>query len=38
MSTREVDALEIIAEMLHPEDFEFGHRGRGWRTLDQEIP
>jgi iron complex transport system substrate-binding protein len=27
---RLVDSLEILAEMLHPEHFDFGHRGRGW--------
>lgn len=31
---RVVDALEIMAEMLHPETFDFGHRQRGWATLD----
>jgi len=30
---RVVDALEIMAEMLHPETFDFGHRQRGWATL-----
>lgn len=34
---RVVEALEIMAEMLHPGDFEFGHRGSGWQTLDQEV-
>ncbi len=27
---RLVESLEILAEMLHPEVFDFGHRGRGW--------
>ena len=27
---RLVDSLEILAELLHPRDFDFGHRGRGW--------
>lgn len=31
---RVVEALEIMAEMLHPEIFDFGHRQRGWATPD----
>lgn len=31
---RVVEALEIMAEMLHPECFEFGHRGVGWEPLE----
>lgn len=31
---RVVEALEIMAEMLHPEYFEFGHRGVGWEPLE----
>jgi iron complex transport system substrate-binding protein len=27
---RVVESLEILAEMLHPELFRFGHEGRGW--------
>ena len=27
---RVADALEILAEALHPEAFRFGHEGRGW--------
>ncbi len=27
---RIVDSLEILAEVLHPEAFDFGHEGRGW--------
>jgi iron complex transport system substrate-binding protein len=27
---RLVESLEILAEMLHPEAFDFGHRGTGW--------
>ncbi len=27
---RLVESLEILAEILHPEVFAFGHRGRGW--------
>jgi len=28
---RIVESLEILAEMLHPELFRFGHEGSGWR-------
>ncbi len=28
---RLVESLEILAELLHPETFAFGHEGRGWR-------
>jgi hypothetical protein len=24
--------LEILAEILHPEAFDFGHEGRGWEA------
>ena len=27
---RVVEALEILAELLHPGRFDFGHDGRGW--------
>ena len=27
---RIADSLEILAELLHPERFAFGHEGRGW--------
>jgi iron complex transport system substrate-binding protein len=27
------DSLEILAELLHPERFDFGHRGTGWVNL-----
>lgn len=27
---RLVDSLEILAEILHPELFEFGHQGAAW--------
>ena len=27
---RLVESLEILAELFHPEAFDFGHRGRGW--------
>lgn len=30
---RIVESAEILAEMLHPELFNFGHRGRGWQPL-----
>jgi iron complex transport system substrate-binding protein len=28
---RLVESLEILAEVLHPEAFAFGHEGKGWR-------
>ena len=28
---RIAESLEILAEILHPEMFDFGHEGRGWR-------
>jgi iron complex transport system substrate-binding protein len=30
---RLVESLEILAEFLHPGEFDFGHRGRGWVPL-----
>ncbi|HEX5034565.1 MAG TPA: cobalamin-binding protein [bacterium] len=30
---RLVESLEILAEILHPEEFDFGHRGKGWEFL-----
>ncbi len=30
---RIVESLEILAELLHPELFAFGHEGSGWRRL-----
>jgi iron complex transport system substrate-binding protein len=30
---RLVESLEILAEILHPEIFHFGHEGRGWERL-----
>lgn len=30
---RLVESLEILAEILHPETFSFGHRGTGWDLL-----
>ena len=31
---RLVESLEILAEILHPEHFHFGHQGAGWQQLD----
>ena len=33
---RVAEALEIMAEMLHPGVFEFGHQGIGWQLLFEE--
>lgn len=30
---RLVDSLEIVAEILHPDSFEFGYRGTGWEDF-----
>ena len=30
---RLVESLEILAEMIHPEEFDFGHEGSGWARL-----
>jgi len=30
---RLVESAEILAEILHPGRFDFGHEGRGWRRL-----
>jgi iron complex transport system substrate-binding protein len=30
---RIAESLEILAEILHPELFHFGHEGSGWRRL-----
>ncbi|MGH7947666.1 MAG: ABC transporter substrate-binding protein, partial [Candidatus Binataceae bacterium] len=30
---RIVESLEILAELMHPVLFQFGHEGRGWRRL-----
>ena len=30
---RLVESLEILAEILHPEAFHFGHQGKGWVRL-----
>ncbi len=36
---RLVDSVEILAEILHPHHFDFGHQGDGWRKvmLDEGI-
>ena len=31
---RLVESAEILAEILHPEAFDFGHAGTGWERLD----
>jgi iron complex transport system substrate-binding protein len=31
---RLVESLEILAEILHPQVFHFGHEGRGWERLE----
>ena len=31
---RLVESAEIVAEILHPDRFSFGHRGTGWISLD----
>jgi iron complex transport system substrate-binding protein len=33
---RLVESLEILAEILHPEAFEFGHAGVGWQDLTKK--
>ena len=33
---RLVDSQEILAELLHPEIFEYGYKGTGWEPLGQE--
>ena len=36
---RLVDSLEILAEILHPDIFHFGHKGTGWLRFDEgEVP
>ena len=32
---RLVESAEILAEILHPDRFDFGHQGAGWRSLRQ---
>lgn len=31
---RLVESVEILAECLHPDAFDFGHAARGWRAVD----
>ena len=31
---RVAESQEILAEILHPDEFDFGHRGRDWRPFD----
>jgi iron complex transport system substrate-binding protein len=31
---RLVDSLEILAEILHPDSFDFGYRGTGWKNFE----
>ena len=33
---RLVESTEILAEILHPDLFDFGHEGTGWRRFDSE--
>lgn len=33
---RLVESLEIMAELVHPETFHFGHEGTGWVTYSKE--
>lgn len=35
---RLVDSLEILAEILHPELFAFGHRGTAWEAVPGRAP
>jgi len=35
---RLLETLEIVAEVLHPEAFAFGHEGKGWLRLDPDRP
>lgn len=35
---RLVESLEILAEILHPETFRFGHEGMGWTRVVQSGP
>jgi iron complex transport system substrate-binding protein len=32
---RLAESLEILAEMLHPNAFHFGHEGTGWVRFDE---
>ena len=33
LGPRVVNALEIVAEIIHPDEFQFGHRGQSWEPL-----
>ena len=35
---RLADSLEIMAEILHPEVFQFGHENRGWQRVPEVAP
>lgn len=32
---RLVESLEILAEILHPAEFRFGHQGSGWQPFHE---
>ncbi|PSP17276.1 MAG: cobalamin-binding protein [Cyanobacteria bacterium QS_8_64_29] len=34
---RLVDSLEILAEMLHPQSFDYGYQGRAWERLSMPV-
>jgi iron complex transport system substrate-binding protein len=34
---RLVESAEIVAEILHPDRFNFGHRGTGWISLSEAL-
>lgn len=34
---RLVESLEILAEILQPDLFNFGHRGRGWQVAERKV-
>ena len=34
---RLVESLEILAEILHPAQFSFGHQGTGWVCLESDV-
>ena len=34
---RLVESAEIVAEILHPDRFVFGHRGKGWIALNEVV-
>ncbi len=35
---RLAESLEILAEILHPDRFDFGHRGTGWVPVEDDSP